>query len=101
MFVLSTLSDSHVRVLPENLGKPRVEALSDAIEQIYVDKVHGAPLVYCEMAASGRMLHPVASWLRWRLRGWNVVFNNQPTSQHAALFPAWSGVRPRVWDVRA
>jgi len=52
MFVLSTLSDSHVRVLPENLGKPRVEALSDAIEQIYVDKVHDAPRVFCRMAAS-------------------------------------------------
>lgn len=39
MFMLSVISDSHVRVIPENLGKPRVEALSDAIEQIYVDKV--------------------------------------------------------------
>lgn len=39
MFVVSTLSDSHVRVLPENLGKPRLEALSDALEEIYVDKV--------------------------------------------------------------
>mmetsp|Transcript_34082 Transcript_34082/g.64208 ORF Transcript_34082/g.64208 Transcript_34082/m.64208 type:complete len:208 (+) Transcript_34082:260-883(+) len=39
MFVISTLSDSHVRVLPENLAKPRVEALKDALEAIYVDTV--------------------------------------------------------------
>mmetsp|Transcript_17707 Transcript_17707/g.24470 ORF Transcript_17707/g.24470 Transcript_17707/m.24470 type:complete len:215 (+) Transcript_17707:86-730(+) len=39
MFILSVLSDSHVRILPENLAKPREEAISDAIEDIYVDKV--------------------------------------------------------------
>jgi hypothetical protein len=62
--VLSTLSDSHVRVLPENLGKPRVEALSDAIEQIYVDKVHGAPLVVCGMAALTRRLRAAVAVAR-------------------------------------
>mmetsp|Transcript_20958 Transcript_20958/g.35134 ORF Transcript_20958/g.35134 Transcript_20958/m.35134 type:complete len:206 (+) Transcript_20958:438-1055(+) len=39
MFIISTISDSHVRIVPENLAKSRAEAVSDAIEQIYVDKV--------------------------------------------------------------
>eukprot|EP00959_Pyramimonas_sp_CCMP1952_P109376 2287770-Pyramimonas_sp.AAC.3 len=39
MFIISTISDSHVRILPENLAKSRLEAVSDAIEQIYIDKV--------------------------------------------------------------
>eukprot|EP00854_Cymbomonas_tetramitiformis_P010798 gene10798-12774_t len=39
MFVTSTISDSHVRILPENLGKARVEAVTDQLEITYVDKV--------------------------------------------------------------
>jgi DNA-directed RNA polymerase subunit E'/Rpb7 len=46
MFVISTISDSHVRIVPENLAKSRAEAVSDAIEQIYVDKVHTSPRLF-------------------------------------------------------
>ena len=39
MFQLSRLEDDNVKILPENLGKPTLEAIVEVIERLYVDKV--------------------------------------------------------------
>ena len=39
MFQISRLEDANVKILPENLGKPRLEAITQVIESLYIDKV--------------------------------------------------------------
>jgi hypothetical protein len=39
MFQISRLEDTNVKILPENLGKPRLEAITQEIESLYMDKV--------------------------------------------------------------
>ena len=39
MFQISRLEDANVKILPENLGKPRLEAITQEIESLYIDKV--------------------------------------------------------------
>ena len=39
MFQIARLEDPNVKILPENLGKPRLEAVTQVIESLYVDKV--------------------------------------------------------------
>lgn len=38
MFQLATIQDTAVKIVPENLGLPRLEALTQRIESTYVDK---------------------------------------------------------------
>jgi hypothetical protein len=39
MFQIARLEDASVKILPENLGKPRLEAITQEIESLYIDKV--------------------------------------------------------------
>ena len=39
MFQIARLEDPNVKILPENLGKPRLTAVTQVIESLYVDKV--------------------------------------------------------------
>lgn len=39
MFQIARLEDASVKILPENLGKPRLEAITQEIESLYMDKV--------------------------------------------------------------
>jgi DNA-directed RNA polymerase subunit RpoE len=39
MFQIARLEDPNVKILPENLGKPRLTAITQVIEDLYVDKV--------------------------------------------------------------
>lgn len=39
MFQLATLQDTAVKIIPENLGLPRLEALTQRLENTYVDRV--------------------------------------------------------------
>lgn len=39
MFQVARLEDASVKILPENLGKPRLEAITQEIESLYIDKV--------------------------------------------------------------
>lgn len=39
MFQIARLEDPNVKILPENLGKPRLTAITQVIENLYVDKV--------------------------------------------------------------
>ena len=39
MFQVARIEDANVKILPENLGKPRLEAITQEIESLYMDKV--------------------------------------------------------------
>ena len=39
MFQIARLEDANVKILPENLGRPRLEAITQEIESLYMDKV--------------------------------------------------------------
>ena len=39
MFQIARLEDASVKIPPENLGKPRLEAITQEIESLYIDKV--------------------------------------------------------------
>lgn len=43
MFQLATLQDTAVKIVPENLGLPRLEALTQRLENTYVDKARIEP----------------------------------------------------------
>ena len=39
MFQIARLEDASVKIPPENLGKPRLEAITQEIESLYIDTV--------------------------------------------------------------
>lgn len=48
MFQLAQLQDTAVKIIPENLGLPRLEALTQRLENTYVDKARKAhPFACC------------------------------------------------------
>ena len=71
VFQLVTIEDTAVKILPENLGLPRLEALTQRLESVYIDKAAPArppppPTSYGAPRPSAALLRPSCACYRTR-----------------------------------